>query len=321
MTHPTATQRTHADTLTTPARDDDSRAAEASKTTSATPSVHAKPFLMLRGIGLAYGPREILRGVDLSVAPGELVSVLGPSGSGKSTLLRIAAGLLPPSAGTVDIDGAPSSGPRPDVALAFQDPCLLPWLSVEHNVAFGLTFTRQPKLSRDTRRERIDAALTEVGLAHAHHLHPRQLSGGMAQRVALARCLARQPRALLLDEPFGALDEVTRADMQRLLVTVVRDTGAATVLVTHDIDEALLVSDRIVLLGNQGRTLAQWHVDIPAPRETQVEALGALRIEILQALQRAMSREATSAANVTTESNLSGVANSRDVSNATPNSL
>lgn len=277
MTLSTATQRSHPDTFIATAREGDSRASS---------------FLTLRNIGLSYGERAILRGVDLCVAPGELVSVLGPSGSGKSTLLRIAAGLLPPSDGTVEIDGKPLSGPRPDVALAFQDPCLLPWLSVERNVAFGLTFARQPVLSRETRRARIDAALAEVGLSHAHPLHPRQLSGGMAQRVALARCLARQPRALLLDEPFGALDEVTRADMQRLLVTVVRDTGAATVLVTHDIDEALLVSDRIVLLGNHGATLAQWRVELPSPREAQVQALGTLRIDILQALQHAMSRDA-----------------------------
>ncbi|VVE90814.1 ABC transporter ATP-binding protein [Pandoraea bronchicola] len=278
MTQPTATQRAHTDTFIATAREGDARASS---------------FLQLRNIGLSYGDRPILRGVDLCVAPGELVSVLGPSGSGKSTLLRIAAGLLPPSDGTVEVDGSPLTGPRPDVALAFQDPCLLPWLSVERNVAFGLTFARQPALTREARRARIDAALTEVGLSHAHQLRPRQLSGGMAQRVALARCLARQPRALLLDEPFGALDEVTRADMQRLLVTVVRDTGAATVLVTHDIDEALLVSDRIVLLGNRGRTLAQWQVDLPSPREAQVQALGTLRIEILQALQHAMSRDAT----------------------------
>lgn len=310
MTQPTATQRAHSDTFIAPAHEHDSRAALPSSTATAA------PFLTLRNIGLAYGAREILRGVDLHVAPGELVSVLGPSGSGKSTLLRIAAGLLPPSAGTVDVDGTPLAGPRPDIALAFQDPCLLPWLSVERNVAFGLTFARQPKLSRDTRRARIDAALTEVGLAHAHHLHPRQLSGGMAQRVALARCLARQPRALLLDEPFGALDEVTRADMQRLLVTVVRDTGAATVLVTHDIDEALLVSDRIVLLGNQGRTLAQWCVDIPAPREAHVEALGALRIEILQALQRAMSRDTNNTTNTTGKIDTAGLSNTRSPSPA-----
>ncbi|VVE71203.1 ABC transporter ATP-binding protein [Pandoraea captiosa] len=306
MTRPTATQRAHTDTFIAEAHEQASRVGPAPSTTmaalassasspasSSASSHNASPFLTLRDIGLSYGERAILRGVDLTVAPGELVSVLGPSGSGKSTLLRIAAGLLAPTQGTVSVDGASLTGPRPDVALAFQDPCLLPWLSVERNVAFGLTFARQPALSRDTRRARIDAALNEVGLAHAHHLHPRQLSGGMAQRVALARCLARQPRALLLDEPFGALDEVTRADMQRLLVTVVRDTGAATVLVTHDIDEALLVSDRIVLLGNQGRTLAQWQIEVPSPREAQVQALGALRIDILQALHLAMSRDAT----------------------------
>lgn len=310
MTQPTATQRAHSDTFIAPAHAHDARTAQPSSAATAA------PFLTLRDIGLAYGSRQILRGVDLHVAPGELVSVLGPSGSGKSTLLRIAAGLLPPSAGTVDVDGTPLAGPRPDIALAFQDPCLLPWLSVERNVAFGLTFARQPKLSRDTRRARIDAALAEVGLAHAHHLHPRQLSGGMAQRVALARCLARQPRALLLDEPFGALDEVTRADMQRLLVTVVRDTGAATVLVTHDIDEALLVSDRIVLLGNQGRTLAQWRVNIASPREAQVEALGALRIEILQALQRAMSRDTGHASDTNNTTNTTGMIDAADTSNA-----
>ena len=115
----------------------------------------------------------------------------------------------------------------------------------------------------------------------------------MAQRTALARCLTRQPRTLLLDEPCGALDEVTRADMQRLLVKVVQDTHAGTVLVTHDIDEALLVSDRIVLLGARGSLIAQWHVSVPAPRAAEVQALGALRIEILQALQDAMSRERT----------------------------
>lgn len=205
-----------------------------------------------RDIGLSYGGRRVLESIDLDVRPGELVSILVPSGSGKSTLLRILAGLQRAISGHVMIDGAALSGPRPDIALAFQDPCLLPWLLVEKNVGFGLGFTRQPKLSRIERHERVTAALHEVGLAHARHYTPRQLSGGMAQRAALARCLARQPRTLLLDEPLGALDEVTRADMQRLLVNVVRDTNAATVLVTHDIDEALLVSDRVVLLGNRG---------------------------------------------------------------------
>jgi NitT/TauT family transport system ATP-binding protein len=248
------------------------------------------PRIEVRELGLSYPGRPVLHGVDLVVAPGELVSVLGPSGSGKSTLLRIIAGLQQATGGQVLVDRAPVMGPRPDVALAFQDPCLLPWLSVERNVAFGLGFARQPCLSRAVRRERVSAALAEVGLEHARHYAPRQLSGGMAQRAALARCLARQPRTLLLDEPFGALDEVTRADMQRLLLKVVRDTGAATVLVTHDIDEALLVSDRIVVLGNRGTLILHLAVDVPAPRESHVPELGALRIQILQALHDSMSK-------------------------------
>ncbi len=248
-----------------------------------------RPLVEAREVGLTYPGRTVLKGVNLSVQCGELVSVLGPSGSGKSTLLRILAGLLKPTSGQVFNGGVALDGPRPDVALAFQDPCLLPWLSVERNVGFGLGFSRQPALSRAQRRERITAALDEVGLAHARAYMPRQLSGGMAQRTALARCLTRQPRTLLLDEPFGALDEVTRADMQRLLVKVVQDTHAGTVLVTHDIDEALLVSDRIVLLGAQGALIAQWQVTVPMPRATAVHALGALRIEILEALQDSMS--------------------------------
>ncbi|TDV35662.1 NitT/TauT family transport system ATP-binding protein [Paraburkholderia caballeronis] len=254
------------------------------------------PRVELRDIALRYPERSVLNGVRLAVRPGELVSVLGASGSGKSTLLRIVAGLLKPTSGDVLVDGAALDGPRPDVALAFQDPCLLPWLSVERNVAFGLGFARQPKLSRGERNRRVTAALDEVGLAHARHYAPRQLSGGMAQRAALARCLARQPRTLLLDEPFGALDEVTRADMQRLLVKVVRDTGAATILVTHDIDEALLVSDRIVLLGREGKLLLHLPVDVPAPRDAHVAALGALRVRILAALHASMARAETAPA-------------------------
>ncbi|ABE36027.1 ABC transporter family protein [Paraburkholderia xenovorans LB400] len=253
------------------------------------------PRIEVCGVGLRYAQRSVLDGISLRVRPGELVSVLGPSGSGKSTLLRIIAGLQQPGAGHVEIDGEILRGPRPDVALAFQDPCLLPWLPVEKNVAFGLGFARQPALSRGERRERVTAALQEVGLAHARHYTPRQLSGGMAQRTALARCLARQPRTLLLDEPFGALDEVTRADMQRLLVTVVRDTNAATVLVTHDIDEALLVSDRVVVLGAQGTLILQLDIVVAPPRETRVQELGALRIQILQALQDSMTHTPLSA--------------------------
>lgn len=244
------------------------------------------------GLTLRYPNRSVLQGVDFSMEPGELVAILGPSGAGKSSFLRTVAGLVRPSSGTVQIDDQPVAGPRADVALAFQDPCLLPWLSVERNVAFGLTFARQPHLSRASCKERVTLALREVALEHSRTWAPSQLSGGMAQRAALARCLARQPRALLLDEPFGALDEVTRADMQQLLVKVVRHTGASTLLVTHDIDEALLVADRILLLGNSGTVVDEWTVDVPAPRAPHIQKLGEMRIQILRALQNSMSRAA-----------------------------
>jgi NitT/TauT family transport system ATP-binding protein len=230
----------------------------------------------------------VLEHVDLSVQAGELVTLLGQSGSGKSSLLRIAAGLLKPSGGTVRVRGEILAGPRPDVALAFQDACLLPWLSVERNVGFGLGFKRQPDLSHEVKRQRVANALRSVGLSHAAAYTPAQLSGGMAQRVALARCLTREPRVLLLDEPFAALDEITRAEMQQLLLGVARAIGAATLLVTHDIDEALQVSDRIVLLGSQGSLVAQWPIALATPRDPTSPELADLRLTILRALHASM---------------------------------
>lgn len=250
------------------------------------------PILQAQGIALSYGTSgPVLTDFGLSLNAGEIVTILGPSGVGKSSLIRVLAGLQRPGAGHVAIDGAHIADVHPRVAIAFQNPGLLPWLNLERNVGFGLSFKRQPRLSPDERRTRTDAAIRKVGLDHARHRLPAELSGGMAQRAALARCLARQPQVLLLDEPFGALDEITRAEMQRLLLAVVRDFRTATVLVTHDIDEALLLSDRIVLIGGApARELAQWKIELTQPRDDRVAELGRIRIEIVQALHKAVVR-------------------------------
>lgn len=246
--------------------------------------------LQARGLGFGYAPgAPVFSGIDLDIHAQEIVCLLGGSGCGKSSLLRTLAGLQQPSQGQVEFLGAALTQPHPRAAVVFQQASLLPWLSVWHNVAFGLDFKHQPALDAASLRQRVDQAIEAVGLQGKQGLRPAQLSGGMAQRVALARALARQPQLLLADEPFSALDAITRAEMQELLVELVQRWHTAALLVTHDIDEAILVADRIVLMGRSGphagHIVREWKVGIPHPRVEATVAVTALRLEILAALR------------------------------------
>jgi NitT/TauT family transport system ATP-binding protein len=217
----------------------------------------------IEGLDHAFGALEVLSGIDLEVEPGGFVAIVGPSGSGKSTILRILAGLEPPTRGEVWVDGTRVTGPDPSRAVVFQDPTLFPWRSVRENIAVG------PQARGRLREERanIDEALALVGLDAFADALPHQLSGGMAQRAALARALVNRPRLLLLDEPLGKLDALTRLTLQRELLRLWEGGGFTALLVTHDVDEALLLADRVIVLSDRpARVVADIDVDIPRPR-------------------------------------------------------
>jgi len=251
------------------------------------PSVPALP-VALRGVGRTFGDRRVLRDIDLEIAAGEIVAIIGASGSGKSTLLRQVGGLDRPDEGTVTIDGTALNGVDQRTAIAFQEPRLLPWRSVARNVEVGLPRTT----ARAAGRYRVDELLRLVQLEDAKSLRPRQISGGMAQRASLARALARGPGVLVLDEPFGALDALTRLTMQDLLLTVHAAEPATILLVTHDVDEALYLSDRVILLGvepgyppNSGAVIRSV-ITVPGkrPRDRGSASLAQLRAELLDGL-------------------------------------
>jgi NitT/TauT family transport system ATP-binding protein len=200
----------------------------------------------IRGVGKRYATGvEALRDVSVSFPRGRLTTLLGPSGCGKTTLLKIVAGLIPPTVGEVRIDGRRVEGPGPERAFVFQDFALLPWGTVLRNVAFGLELRGTP---RETREETARLWIAEVGLGGFEQSYPHQLSGGMRQRVGLARALAVDAQIILMDEPFSAVDEQTRRKFQEDLLVLLRDRGKSVIFVTHSIEEAVYLSDRIVLL-------------------------------------------------------------------------
>ena len=205
-----------------------------------------------------------LDGVDLTIEPGQIVAIVGPNGSGKSTLLRVVAGLIRPDRGLAVLDGLEITEPSPRVGIVFQEPRLLPWRSTSANVAYPLELAGAPL---DDRRARVDALLRTVGLESVADLVPRQLSGGMRQRAAVARTLALEPRVLLLDEPFSALDELTRERLNGELLSLVADRTSTLVVVTHSVQEAIFLADRVVVLSPRpGRVVADIAVPLPRPR-------------------------------------------------------
>ena len=224
------------------------------------------PDISLRDVSFSYpgGPR-VLDQVSLEVEDGTFLAVVGPSGCGKSTLLRLISGLSLPEEGTVSIGGAPVTGPAPGRSIVFQQGGLFPWLTARGNVAFALRKAK-PGLSRAQAAEQAEAALVRVGLKDALSRYPGELSGGMAQRVAIARALSVGGQVLLLDEPFGALDPRNRQALQQLLLELWQAEGSTVVMVTHDIDEAILLSDRIAFFrpGGVGAVLS---VRSPRPRD------------------------------------------------------
>ena len=223
--------------------------------------------LAIRDVRKTYGAQPVLRGVDLDIATGEFVSLIGHSGCGKSTLLNVIGGLVTPDGGDVTLDGEPIRGPGPDRAMVFQSYSLLPRLSLLANVREAVRSARPDKPSAwaDAMTERY---LTAVGLWPHRNKRPAQVSGGMAQRAAVARAFAVNPRLLLLDEPFGALDALTRARLQTQLIELWNDESdtETVVMVTHGIDEAILLADRIVVMANPPFASVRAIIDVPIPR-------------------------------------------------------
>jgi NitT/TauT family transport system ATP-binding protein len=231
------------------------------------------PILKVRGLGKIFHAGDshhtVLKGIDIDVSTGELLCVLGSSGCGKTTLLKIIAGFMPAGSGTILMNGKPVSTPGPDRCVVFQEDALFPWLTVEENIAFGL----DKNIPKRTRRAEVDRFLDLVGLSAFRNYLPANISGGMKQRAALARVLILQPKVLLMDEPFGALDMQTREEMQDLLLALWRRMSHTILFVTHDISEAVTLADRILVMDRiHGQIRGQIRVPLQRPRKKESEA-------------------------------------------------
>ncbi len=228
------------------------------------------PIAVASSVSRHFGDVTALHEIDLSIGRGEFVSVVGPSGCGKSTLLEVFAGLQDHDGGTVQVDGQPLTGPRSKTAVIFQESATLPWRTVRDNVAFALEVRG---VGKKERRARADELLNTVGLSKFGDHYPTQLSGGMRQRVAIARCLSMEPDLILADEPFGALDEQTRLVMSYELLKIVEKLTCGVLFITHSIQEAVLLSDRVLVMSARpGRFIDEMDIDLPRPRSEDVLA-------------------------------------------------
>jgi nitrate/nitrite transport system ATP-binding protein len=240
------------------------------------PAGSASSFLEFRDVGQVFqtrrGPFEALRNIDLTVAQGEFLCVIGHSGCGKSTLLNMVSGFLTPSSGRVTLESRPIEGPGPDRMVVFQNYSLLPWLTVRQNVALAVKAAR-PELAQPVRRQVVDHHLEMVHLLDAADKRPGQISGGMKQRVAIARALAVNPAVLVLDEPFGALDAITKEELQEELLAIWREQRPTVLMITHDIDEALFLADRIVMMTNGPSATIGEILTVPFERPRAYEAI------------------------------------------------
>ncbi len=259
-----------------------------------------RPLIEIRGLSVQYkiartgNVLHAVEDVNLTVNRGEFLTVIGPSGCGKTTVMNVIAGLVEASSGEVLVDGQPVTGPSPDRAVVFQDYALLPWRTVAENVRFGLEM--QKKFHGTDNSTRIQEAIERVGLTGFENSYPRELSGGMQQRVGLARALVAEPRIMLMDEPLGAVDALTREVMRGELEKIIAGTGMTVVFITHSIEEAILLGDRVAVFKSHPGSILEIHdINIARPRSERGAQRDPEYIELRERLWNALEKEATSA--------------------------